>query len=370
MTATAQLNAAAPARTATRLELFHPGWYAAVMGTAIVGIVAYQEPGHIAALGGLLRALGVAMTALAALLAVGLGVPYVARWLRYPDAARRDFGNPLVGALYATFPAGLLVLAVGVATVGSAVVTSDLAFAISGALTALGIALAVVVSVAFTVSLFAGPGVEPTAANGAWFIPPVVMIIVPVALVPFASRVGAPSAGLVLLAGYATWGVGLLLFVLVAAVLYGRLAMHPLPGAPLAPSLWIPLGPAGAGGLALVRLAQAGGPVWGDAAPGVLALSTIGATALWGFGLWWLAVAVALLVGYRRRGPLPYGVGWWAFTFPLGAFTALTVALARAWNAGILEALAALLFVGLVAAWLIVAAGTVSAVRSGAAWRR
>jgi len=370
MTAIAQLHAAAPAQTATRLELFHPGWYAAVMGTAIVGIVAYQEPGHIAVLSGLLRSTGVVMTALAALLAVGLGVPYLARLIRYPDAARRDFRNPLVGALYATFPAGLLVLAVAVAQVGPAVVTSDLALAVAGALAAIGIALAVVVSVAFTLSLFTAPGVDPASVNGAWFIPPVVMIIVPVALVPFVTRVGAANAGLVLGAGYAAWGVGLLLFVLVAAVLYGRLVTHPLPGVPLAPSLWIPLGPVGAGGLALVRLAQVGGPVWGDAASGVLALSTIAATALWGFGLWWLAVAVSLLVGYRRRGPLPFGIGWWAFTFPLGAFTALTVALARPWSAGVLEAIAALLFVGLLAAWLIVSAGTVRAVRSGAAWRR
>ena len=32
-----------------RLRGYHPGWYGAVMGTAIVGIVAYQEPGRIAA---------------------------------------------------------------------------------------------------------------------------------------------------------------------------------------------------------------------------------------------------------------------------------------------------------------------------------
>jgi C4-dicarboxylate transporter/malic acid transport protein len=364
------MNVASPVAVSRpgRLESFHPGWYASVMGTAIVGIVAYQNPGQVAGLEGPMRALGVAMVALSALLAVVLGIPYVARWLRHRDAARRDFANPMLGALYATFPAGLLVLAVGVATVGSSVMPADGVLTLVAVLAVVGIILAVVVSVAFAVMLFSGPGVEPAAVNGAWFIPPVLMIIVPMVLVPFAASVGAGELGLLLAAGYGAWGVGTLLFLLVASLLYARLVFHPLPGAPLAPSIWIALGPIGVGGLVLVRLAQAGTPAWGDAAPAIGAVSTIGATALWGFGLWWLAVAAALLAGYRRRGPLPYGIGWWAFTFPLGAFTALTVALARAWHAGPVEALGAILFLGLVAAWLIVAVGTLRAVGSGAAW--
>ena len=364
------MNVASPVAVSRpgRVESFHPGWYASVMGMAIVGIVAYQNPGQVAGLEGPMRALGVAMVALSALLAVVLGIPYVARWLRHRDAARRDFANPMLGALYATFPAGLLVLAVGVATVGSSVMPADGVLALVAVLAVVGIILAVVVSVAFAVMLFSGPGVEPAAVNGAWFIPPVLMIIVPMVLVPFAGSVGTGELGLLLAAGYGAWGVGTLLFLLVASLLYARLVFHPLPGAPLAPSIWIALGPIGVGGLVLVRLAQAGTPAWGDAAPAIGAVSTIGATALWGFGLWWLAVAAALLAGYRRRGPLPYGIGWWAFTFPLGAFTALTVALARAWHAGPIEALGAILFLGLVAAWLIVAAGTLRAVGSGAAW--
>jgi tellurite resistance protein TehA-like permease len=196
------------------------------------------------------------------------------------------------------------------------------------------------------------------------------MIIVPMVLAPFAPRVAAADLGLLLAAGYAAWGMGLLLFVLVASLLYDRLVFHPLPAAPLAPSLWIGLGPIGVGSLALLRLAQVGAPLWGDAAPAVQAVSMIGASALWGFGAWWLAAAVVLLGAYLRRGRLPYGLGWWAFTFPLGAYTASTLALARAWHAGALEALAAILFVALVAFWLVVAAGTVRAVRSGEVWRR
>ena len=354
-----------------RLSTFHPGWYGAVMGTAIVGIVAYQNPGQVAGLADAMQGLGVLMVALSALLAVGLGIPYVARWLRYPDAARADLSNPVMGALYATFPAGLLVLAVGIATVGPSVLSADATFALVAVLAVVGIVLAFAMSVVFASLLFTSHGVEPQAANGGWFIPPVVMIIVPMVLAPLAPRVAAVDLGLLLALGYGAWGMGILLFLLVASLLYDRLVFHPLPAAPLAPSIWIGLGPIGVGSLALLRLAQVGAPLWGDAAaPAVGAVSLIGASALWGFGAWWLAASAVLLGAYLRRGRLPYGLGWWAFTFPIGAYAASTLALARAWHAGVLEALAVILFVCLVGFWLIVAGRTVGAVRSGAAWRR
>ena len=323
-----------------------------------------------AGMGDVLRGFGVLMVGLSAVLAVGLGVPYVARWVRHPDAAREDLSNPVLGALHATFPAGLLVLAVGIATVGPSVLSGDATFALVAVLAAAGIVLAFAMSVVFAALLFTSHGVEPQAVNGGWFIPPVVMIIESLVLAPLAARLGAADLGLVLAVGYGSWGMGLLLFVLVASLLYDRLVFHPLPAAPLAPSLWIGLGPIGVGSLALIRLGQVGAPLWGDAGPAVGAVSLIGASALWGFGAWWLAAAAVLLGTYLRRGRLPYGLGWWAFTFPLGACAASTLALARAWHAGVLEAIAVILFVGLVVFWVVVATRPLAAVRSGAVWRR
>jgi C4-dicarboxylate transporter/malic acid transport protein len=353
-----------------RLRGFHPGWYGAVMGTAIVGIVAYQDPGHIAGLGDAARAFGVGMVVLAAVLAVVLGIPYVVRWLRHPDAARADLANPVAGALYGTFPGGILVLAVGIATVGPSLAAAEVVTPIVAILATGGIILAFAVSVLFASLLFVSHAVEPQSANGAWFIPPVVNIIVPMVLVPLAPHVAAADLPMLVVAGYAFWGMGFLLFVLVASLLYDRLVFHPLPAAPLAPSLWIGLGSLGVGSLSLLRLGQVGAPLWGTAAPAVGAASSIAAAMLWGFGFWWMAVTAVLLAAYLRRERLPYGLGWWAFTFPLGAYTASTLALARAWHAGWLEALAVVLFLVLMVFWVVVALGTARAARSGEVWRR
>ncbi len=130
-------------------------------------------------------------------------------------------------------------------------------------LAAIGAPLAFAVSVLFAYILFSSEGIAGESANGGWFIPPVVAIIIPLALIPLLPHVSAADGRLLLLAGYAALGLGLLLFLLLAAVLLGRLVFHPLPPAPLAPSLWIGLGPIGVGSLALLRLAAAGHPFWG-----------------------------------------------------------------------------------------------------------
>jgi C4-dicarboxylate transporter/malic acid transport protein len=353
-----------------RIASLHPGWYGAVMGTAIVGIVAWQDPGNLDSVRDAGRVAGLAMVGLAALLAIVLGVPYLWRWIRHRELAMADLRSPGAGALYGTFPGGILVLAVAIATVAPSLGSPDTVAVPVTVLTVVGTILAFVVGIAFAHQLFTAPVVGQEAVNGAWFIPPVVNIIVPVALVPVIARQAPAEAATLVAVGYAFFGMGLVLFLLVASLLYGRLVFHPMPAAPLAPSLWITLGPVGVGALALMRLAQAGGPAWGSAGDAVKVVSTIGATALWGFGAWWLVAALLLLAGHLRRGPLPYGVGWWAFTFPLGAFTASTLAVSRAWSSAPLEWLGAILFAALVVTWLVVAAGTVRALRTGAAWAR
>jgi len=71
------------AAPAACLQGFHPGWFGAVMGTAIVGVAASLNPGGIASLAPAARALSQAMVVLAAVLAV----PYAGRWIVHRDAA-------------------------------------------------------------------------------------------------------------------------------------------------------------------------------------------------------------------------------------------------------------------------------------------
>ena len=352
-----------------RMRDLHPGWFASVMGTAIVAVATYDNPGNLSALAGVAHGLGAVLAVLAYAMGAVLVVAYAVRWVRHTEAARADLRHPVMGAMHATVPGGLLVLAVMTSVVGPELFSAGAVVVVVATLAILGAALGLLISVAFAYGLFTGE--HPAAAvNGGWFIPPVVTIIIPMALTPLMPHVGPGTARLLLVLGYATYGMGFVLFLLTVGLLHDRLVLHPVPPAALAPTVWIALGPVGVGTLAPLALARAGQSVFGAAGPAVTLLSQLVGTALWGFGLWWLAIAVTLLVRYVRVGGLPFHLGWWAFTFPLGAFTVATVTLARAWQTPALEGVAALLYVTLVGFWSVVAVRTAAATRTGRIWQR
>jgi len=357
----------APTVLRERTRDLHPGWFASVMGTGILAVATYGNPGGWEALAGAAHLLGAALAGLAYVLGVILLWGYVVRWVRHTSAALADFRNPVKGAMHATLPGGLLVLAVMTSVVGPTLIPGPAAVLVIAVLAVLGGVLAVVMGVGFAYILITG---EPPAAsaNGGWFIPPVVTIIIPMVLTPLAAHADHGTAGFLVAAGYAFYGMGFLLFLLTLGLVYDRLILHPLPPATLAPSVWIGLGPIGVATLAPLALAKAGAPIWGEAAVAVSLVTQIASTAVWGFGLWWLALVAALLVRYRRNDAIPFHLGWWAFVFPLGAYTVASLAIARTWHSPILEGGAVLLYLGLVCAWVIVTARSIAGIRSGRIW--
>lgn len=361
---------AGPAAASGWLRGFHPGWFGAVMGTAVVGVVAAQNPGGLGSLATTMKDLSIGATALGFLLGVLLGVPYLARWVVYPRAAWADLRDPAVGPLHGTFPGGLLVLAIAVNVVGPLVLPTRAVPTVVAVLAAAGVPLALGISLVFAYLLFTLPLPDERVINGGWFIPPVVTIVVPVVLVGLLRQVAPATARLLVFTGYAFWGVGFLLFVLVLGLLHDRLVTLPLPPAEMAPSLWIVLGPLGVGAAALLDLAHASTATLGAAGSAIAGVTLVGSDVLWGFGSWSLLVAFALLGRYLGRGGVPYGLGWWAFTFPLGALTLATVSLATAWTLPVVGDIGLGLLAGLVVLWIIVTAGTVRAVARGTARAR
>jgi tellurite resistance protein TehA-like permease len=237
------------ATTPTRMRDLHPGWFASVMGTAIVAVATYDNPGNVTSLSGVAHGMGTGLAVLAYALGAVLAVAYAVRWVRHTDACRADLRHPVLGAMHATLPGGLLVLAVMTSVIGSELFPASAVTALIATLAAVGAALGLVLSVAFAYTLFTG---ETAAAsvNGGWFIPPVVTIIIPVALAPLIPHASAGTARLLLALGYATYGMGFLLFLLTMGLLHDHLVLHPMPPAALAPTVWIALGPVGVGALA------------------------------------------------------------------------------------------------------------------------
>jgi len=136
------------------LRGFHPGWYGAVMGTAIIAVAASLNPGSNASLAGATRDVAEVMFWVTAVLAVVLAVPYLGRILAHPTYAWADLRDPVNGALYATFPGGILVLAILVARVGPLVLPHSTIATTVAILAGIGMPLGFAISLLFAYLLF------------------------------------------------------------------------------------------------------------------------------------------------------------------------------------------------------------------------
>ena len=166
--------------------------------------------------------------------------------------------------------------------------------------------------------------------------------------------------------GFAFLGIGTVLFLAMFGLLVTRLALRPSQLPQLAPSLWIPLAPAGVLGFALLRLLQAGEAAGvegftSDTAGVVVASMGIG------LGLWWALFAGLETVRLRRDGGVPFHPGWWGFVFPIAAMTLSITAVGEAVDATAILLLGAVAAMILIAVWALVAVRTVRLLRMSAA---
>ena len=291
----------------------HPGWYGAVMSTAVLSVIVHQE--RIIWNAPWMDVVAVILLLITTVLAVFLAPRYLGAILR-PGAAQAVLGDPDTGSLLATVPAGILLLAAAWGTVGPMAVPRDVALGIDALLGVVGAVLALWIGMMWSTST--GRGSKGLAGvNGSWLIPPVCTMLVALAVAPLVSAdIWAPEV--LILVGYAFLGAGLVMFLVMLSLLVARLILDPEIPAQLAPTMWVPLAPAGILGIAAIRITEAAVTVGlvdketVDVAAGVAALA-------FGFGLWWALYAALDLNRQRKTGQLLFQPGWWAFIFPPAA---------------------------------------------------
>jgi tellurite resistance protein len=137
--------------------------------------------------------------------------------------------------------------------------------------------------------------------------------VTPLLIIPIVGNVLVPLAGLQWpVQGWvsAQFGLGLFLWPLVVGLLLVRwIQAGPLP-ARMTPTLFILVAPPSAIGLALLQWAAPPAAAW--ACWGVALMSL-----LWALSQWWLIAG------------LPFGMPHWGMSFPLAAFSALSLRLSR-----------------------------------------
>lgn len=346
------------------IRQFTPNWFAATMGTGVLALALAQLPAGSAGLQAIAEALWLFNIFLFAVFTV----LYAARWVLFFDEARRIFGHSTVSMFFGTIPMGLATiingfLVFGLPRWGEGVIH------VAEALWWLDVAMSLACGVLIPYMMFTRQEHSIDQMTAVWLLPVV------------AAEVAAASGGLlaphladahsqlmVLVTSYVLWAFSLPVAFSILTILLLRMALHKLPHENMAASSWLALGPIGTGALGMLLLgadapaifAANGLPGIGEIAAG---LGLVAGITLWGFGLWWMLIALLITGRYLRAG-IPFNLGWWGFTFPLGVYSLATLKLASTLSLTFFSAFGCVLVAMLAVMWLIVAKRTVQG-----AWR-
>ncbi|MDR3567856.1 MAG: TDT family transporter [Syntrophobacteraceae bacterium] len=311
-----------------RIRQFTPSWFAATMGTGILALILPQIPG----LGHALRPVGEALW----LLNIGLFTLfltlYTARWILFGHEARRIFSHDVASMFIGTIPMGLAtiingILAFGQPRWGAGVVP------IAQALWWVDVAMSLGCGVLIPFFMFTRQEHALDRMTAVWLLPVVAAEVAAASgglLAPH--LLGARAQFLTLVVSFALWAYSVPVAFSILTLLILRMVLHKLPHESMAASSWLALGPIGTGSFAMLVLGANSPAIFAarhlsSIGQATLSIGTIIGMLLWGFGLWWLLLATLITIRYFRAG-VPFNLGWWGYTFPLGVYTVATLKLA------------------------------------------
>jgi C4-dicarboxylate transporter/malic acid transport protein len=342
---------------------FTPNWFAATMGTGILAIGLALFPVQIAGLKTVAEGLWLFNIGLFAL----FSALYAARWIFFFDGASRIFEHSVVSMFFGCIPMGLATiingfLAFGVARWGQGAID------IADTLWWLDVALAMLAGIGVPFLMFTRQSHGLETMSAVWLLPVVAAEVAAVSGGLLAPHLAAADQLTVLIVSYALWACSVPLAMSILVILVLRMAIHKLPPAGMAATSWLALGPIGTGALGVLVLGAAAPAVFtanglGDYGAAARGVGLVGGLMLWGYGLWWMATAVLITLRYLRQG-LPFNLGWWGYTFPLGVYAVATLRLSTILPIPALATFGGALVLALAILWLIVGARTVRG-----AWR-
>ena len=344
------------------IRQFTPNWFTVTMGTGILALALNQMPLATPSL----RALAEGLWLINIGLFLIFTALYLARWLLFPSEARRIFDHSVMSMFFGAVPMGLATIINGFLSFGVARWGGP-AIAIAQVLWWMDATMAVVCGVGVPFLMFTRQDHSMEKMTAVWLLPIVAAEVAAASAGLLVPHLADPRAGLqMLVLGYALWAVSVPLAMGILVILMLRLITHKLPHKDMAASSWLALGPIGTAALGLLLLGAAapraftaaGIPGIGDVGAGI---GVIGGAVFWGYGMWWIGMAILMTARYVSEG-MPFNLGWWAFTFPLGVYSIASLALARQTDLHFLTAIGAALVACLAAVWAVVAACTLHGV--------
>jgi len=256
--------------------------FASVMGTCGLGLVWHVVEARWA----LPSLISGALTAIAAALLIVLLAAYGFKALRYRDRVMKELRHPVRINFLPAIAINLILLGI---------LSRPWLESLSNLLWMAGAGLQLVLTL-IIVTVWLNSERPPNSLNPAWFIPAVGNVLVPVASVPAGFE----------LTGWFFFSVGLFYWIILGTIVFYRLVVGDALEPPMRPTLAILMAPPAVAFLAWLQLGGNLGEV--------------------GLVLYFIALLNFLLLLPQVPGflKLPFYPSWWAYTFPLAAFTVAT----------------------------------------------
>ncbi|KAM0748108.1 hypothetical protein T439DRAFT_328090 [Meredithblackwellia eburnea MCA 4105] len=323
-----------------RVLHFTPSWFSVTMGTGIVAILLhnlpYRFPGS--------DQLAIAVFILNIALFCSFSLASAARYILWPKVFWTMLYHPQQSLFLGTVSMGFATLVNLTVLIGVPAFGPHFAqFAWS--LWWVDVALSLLISIGVPIILFTQHEQELKSINAVWLLP----IVAP--------NVAAASGGLVatvlpdtearvtIIVSYLLWA-SMPVATIIMTLVFLRMAIYKVPPAEAVVSLFLPVGACGQGAYGLLQIAAATRSLtersgaWLAAAgldadravavaDAVWGVSICTSLIIWAFGWFWLLVALYVIIDMSFQRKVPFNMGWWGLTFPIGAHATATVTFAK-----------------------------------------
>lgn len=267
-------------KPASRLPFFPISFFAMVMG--MTGLtIAWEKAQSILGLG---LAINVGLLAITSLIFVTFLSLYLTKLVRHREAVLNELRHPVKLNFFPTISISLLLLSIAYL---------HLLPGVSQVLWIMGACLHLAFTLYIVSAWIHHEHFQVHHMNPAWFIPAVGNVLVPVAGVPL---------GFVSVSWF-FFSVGMLFWLILITIIFNRVMFHNPIEARLMPTLFILIAPPAVGFIAYMRL--------------------VGGLDPFGYVLYFAGMFLTLLLFTQvgRFLKLSFFLSWWAYSFPLAAFS-------------------------------------------------
>ncbi|MBO8183752.1 MAG: hypothetical protein H0Z28_13350 [Archaeoglobus sp.] len=312
----------------SKLRDFNVSWFATILGSG--GVALASLPFY--------PLLTLALTYILTFVFAILTLIWVAKIVRYSKTVKNEIQHVVIGNFYPLQPISAIILAI---------LYHKLSLVLDSILLIYGSIAIFCMTVYLSYHFFANVTPQLSHIHGGWFIPPVSTILVTNALLLY------PPSKTLFAISLIYFGMGTMLFLFIATILFLRLVNHELLPSELAPTNFILLAPVGILIVDFLSIFHHADLLFASSSVSIALIISI---SLWGFGLWALIVNIMLVVKYMKK-EFPFFLGWWSYVFPTAAFTLGTIALSA--YMGFFKSISIFMYGLLMSIWIVVTTRTI-----------